>query len=138
MYIGALNKARSIDTMWRSGQPVQLLVDNLTPRWVLITAFKIKYRNEYEIRYEITLERVSSDDLNEILYGESASSSNSGQSTVMSGSPQQTYTVQEGDTLWKIASRQYGDGLQYSKIASANNIKDPSSIQSGQQLVIPT
>src|SRR5436305_900812 len=29
--------------------------------------------------------------------------------------PEQTYTVQEGDSLWAIAERSYGDGSQYTR-----------------------
>jgi nucleoid-associated protein YgaU len=50
---------------------------------------------------------------------------------------QQTYTVQDGDTLWAIAERYYGDGSQYMKIATANGIANPDLINVGQQLVIP-
>ena len=49
-----------------------------------------------------------------------------------------TYTVQSGDTLWGIAKQFYGDGNQYSKIASANTaITNPNLIYPGQVLNIP-
>ena len=50
-----------------------------------------------------------------------------------------TYTVQSGDTLWKIASRAYGDGSLYPRIFEANRdvLKQPEHILPGQQLVIP-
>jgi nucleoid-associated protein YgaU len=47
------------------------------------------------------------------------------------------YTIQKGDTLWKIAERQYGDGFQWTKIAQANNLEDPSALEEGQTLVVP-
>lgn len=47
------------------------------------------------------------------------------------------YTVQKGDTLWKISSVQYGDGKQWQKICSANPGLSPSSLQAGQTIVIP-
>ena len=52
---------------------------------------------------------------------------------------QQTYTVQSGDSLWKIAKNHYGDGSHYMQIFYANRdkIKDPDMIQVGQELVIP-
>jgi nucleoid-associated protein YgaU len=33
---------------------------------------------------------------------------------------QGSYTVQDGDTLWGIAERVYGDGRQYPRICAAN------------------
>jgi nucleoid-associated protein YgaU len=50
-----------------------------------------------------------------------------------------TYTVEAGDTLWKIAKQFYGEGSQYLKIFEANKglLKDPDHIFPGQELVIP-
>jgi LysM repeat protein len=50
-----------------------------------------------------------------------------------------TYTVEAGDTLWKIARQFYGDGSNYLKIFEANKVllKDPDHIFPGQELVIP-
>ncbi|MCL4367287.1 LysM peptidoglycan-binding domain-containing protein [Patescibacteria group bacterium] len=48
-----------------------------------------------------------------------------------------TYTVQDGDWLSKIAGRAYGDIMAYDKIAQANNISDPNVIEPGMVLKIP-
>jgi nucleoid-associated protein YgaU len=50
-----------------------------------------------------------------------------------------TYVVVKGDSLSKIASRQYGDAQQWRRIFEANRdlIKDPDLIYPGQQLRIP-
>jgi nucleoid-associated protein YgaU len=48
-----------------------------------------------------------------------------------------TYTVVEGDWLSKIAGRSYGDIMQFSKIAQANNITDPNQIVVGMVIKIP-
>lgn len=47
-----------------------------------------------------------------------------------------TYTVQKGDSLWKIARKQLGNGNKYKLIQSANNLKG-DLIRVGQQLKIP-
>ena len=51
----------------------------------------------------------------------------------------QTYVVQKGDTLSKIADEYYGDARLYTKIFEANRdvLKDPDKIQPGQKLRIP-
>jgi len=50
-----------------------------------------------------------------------------------------TYTVVSGDTLWKIASKFYGEGSQYMRIFEANKdkLENPDRIFPGQELVIP-
>jgi nucleoid-associated protein YgaU len=54
-------------------------------------------------------------------------------------STQETYTVQAGDSLSKIAQRYYGNAADYMRIFEANRdkLKDPNLIHPGQQLVIP-
>ena len=49
------------------------------------------------------------------------------------------YTVVSGDSLSKIAKREYGDANEWPKIFEANKdiIKDPDKIQPGQKLKIP-
>jgi len=51
----------------------------------------------------------------------------------------QTYQVQSGDTLSKIAKQFYGDANQYNKIFEANKpmLKDADEIYPGQTLRIP-
>jgi nucleoid-associated protein YgaU len=51
----------------------------------------------------------------------------------------QTYTVQPGDTLSKIAKQFYGNANAYMKIFDANKdrLNDPNKIKIGQELVIP-
>jgi|SRR5581483_7487625 len=55
------------------------------------------------------------------------------------GSNPQSYTVQPGDTLSKIAKQFYGNANDYNRIFEANRdkLKNPDQIQAGQQLVIP-
>jgi nucleoid-associated protein YgaU len=51
----------------------------------------------------------------------------------------ETAVVQQGDSLWKLSLRIFGDGLHYSEIYSANSaqIRDPYKIYPGQILIMP-
>lgn len=53
--------------------------------------------------------------------------------------PVRTYTVQKGDSLWKIAKQFYGKGSAWTRIHEANKdvIADPDVIQPGWTLRIP-
>ncbi|MDO4268686.1 MAG: LysM peptidoglycan-binding domain-containing protein [Eubacteriales bacterium] len=52
--------------------------------------------------------------------------------------PSQTsYTVQEGESLWEISKRCYGDGSRYQELQAANNIADPNNPPAGQTITIP-
>jgi nucleoid-associated protein YgaU len=49
------------------------------------------------------------------------------------------YEVRKGDSLWKIAAANYGDGSKYPAIFEANRpmLSDPDKIYPGQMLRIP-
>ncbi len=48
-----------------------------------------------------------------------------------------TYTVQHGDTLFRIAKEHYGNGKQWTRIASANPGLSPANLKAGQKIVLP-
>ncbi|HEY0333589.1 MAG TPA: LysM peptidoglycan-binding domain-containing protein [Stenotrophomonas sp.] len=52
---------------------------------------------------------------------------------------EQSYTVQKGDSLSKIAKHHYGDANAWQQIFQANRdvLEDPDKIQPGQTLKIP-
>jgi nucleoid-associated protein YgaU len=54
-------------------------------------------------------------------------------------SAERTYTVQKGDSLWKIAKQMYGKGSDWKRIHEANKdvIENPDVIQPGWTLRIP-
>jgi nucleoid-associated protein YgaU len=55
------------------------------------------------------------------------------------GSGSRTYVVVKGDSLSKIAKREYGDAAKWPRIYEVNQdiIKDPDLIYPGQTLKIP-
>jgi len=63
----------------------------------------------------------------------------SGSSSTASSPAGRMYTVQKGDSLSKIAKREYGDAQQWRRIFEANRdtIKDPDLIHPGQVVRLP-
>ena len=47
------------------------------------------------------------------------------------------YVVKDGDSIWKIAQSQLGDGSRYNDIAILNGISNPDKINAGQKLTMP-
>jgi nucleoid-associated protein YgaU len=64
-------------------------------------------------------------------------SGGSGGGSESSGSTRRR-TVTAGDTLWSIAGEEYGDPGEWKRIASANGVEDPRSLQPGTRLTIPS
>lgn len=48
-----------------------------------------------------------------------------------------SYKVVEGDNLWDISVRTYGDGYQWTKLVEANQLANPNLIHVGNVLSIP-
>ena len=48
-----------------------------------------------------------------------------------------THTIREGDTLWELAARHYGDPTLYPILLEVNNIDNPRTILNGTVIVIP-
>ncbi len=46
------------------------------------------------------------------------------------------YIVKEGDVIWNISKKVYGDGAHYKKILEANGLKEDSVLKPGQKLII--
>ena len=49
----------------------------------------------------------------------------------------EVYEVKEGDTLFLITQKKYGDGFKYPQIASLNKIANPDLIEVGMKLNLP-
>ncbi|WP_323190541.1 LysM peptidoglycan-binding domain-containing protein [Halostella sp. PRR32] len=47
------------------------------------------------------------------------------------------WTVNDGDTLWLIASEEYGDPSHWRTIALQNDIEDPRTLETGETLELP-
>jgi len=54
-----------------------------------------------------------------------------------SGAANGSYTIQRGDTLWKIAAQHYGNGKKWHEIADANPGLSPQTLRVGQTITLP-
>ncbi|MBI2613214.1 MAG: LysM peptidoglycan-binding domain-containing protein [Candidatus Levybacteria bacterium] len=48
-----------------------------------------------------------------------------------------SYTIKEGDNLWDICVKAYGDGFKWPEIAKANNLENPNLIYPDNVLKLP-
>lgn len=48
-----------------------------------------------------------------------------------------TYTIKQGDSLWAIAAREYGDPASWRPIADKNRIENPRLLEIGIEITIP-
>jgi len=80
----------------------------------------------------------SKPDFSNVSSGGSSTAVAASQSTGTIGS-RKTYVVVKGDSLSKIAKREYGDANKWRTIYEANKdlIKDPDLIYPGQELKVP-
>jgi nucleoid-associated protein YgaU len=152
----AIQRCNAIDTMRINGDSVNLQVSSFS-RTVIVSKFKFKYYNDFYIEYTITLEPLDEyaggSSVNGINTSQSAltttttvmdsnSSSNSSSTSSSSSTSDQSqsqvvHVMQDGDTLWGLAVKYYGDGTQWPKIADANGISDPTTIPDGLEVTVP-
>ncbi|MDP4009875.1 MAG: LysM peptidoglycan-binding domain-containing protein [Candidatus Shapirobacteria bacterium] len=52
-------------------------------------------------------------------------------------SQNKNYEVVRGDSLWKIAEKEYGDGNKWVNIAKENKLTNPRVLMIGQKLILP-
>lgn len=48
-----------------------------------------------------------------------------------------THTIKQGDSLWAIAAREYGDPAFWRHIADKNRIANPRALEIGRAIIIP-
>ncbi|MDJ0896530.1 MAG: LysM peptidoglycan-binding domain-containing protein [Alphaproteobacteria bacterium] len=95
--------------------------DGITPGTYVVRADAVTSDGEVVARSEVAFERFAPSQV-----AEAARQPN-------------TYVVEPGNSLWRIARRQYGRGVRYWLIyeANKNQIRDPDLIYPGQVFVLP-
>lgn len=136
----AVPKMEALDKLFQSGSVYDAWIGPFK-RTIIISKFYWTYVSSVNIQYDMELIPAPKYSLiaPKTSTSSSSSSSSSHSSTApksVSPKPQKTYVVKKGDSLWKIASKEYKDGSQYKKIYTANHLHT-TVIQPGQRLVIP-
>ncbi len=152
MFTEALQRCVQVGMMRVNAKAVQMSISTIS-RMVMVTKFKYKYLNDYNIPYQIELQPLVSYGPGTTVNGISiqganapvaAASSTAAASTASASpdtqtkQPQQSHIVASKDTLWGLAVKFYSSGAQWTRIAQANGIKNPGTLEIGQKLIIPT
>ncbi len=68
--------------------------------------------------------------------GNSSKKENVGSETKV---PTKEYTIQIGDSLWKVAEKELGSGHRWQSIYELNKdkMKGPNKLKAGQKIIIP-
>lgn len=82
-------------------------------------------------------EKASSDTENKEEEKEAAEQSEEENEEALSRSITRYYEVEQGDTLYTISQKIYGDISRVEKICEVNQISDPDKIRSGQRIILP-
>jgi nucleoid-associated protein YgaU len=134
-----LNQPNSIESTVKThkiqkGESLWVIAENYYGdgfKWVdIATENKIANASIIEVDQELVIPNL---DQEEVQAEEMASESASTEAPTEA----QQYTVEKGDSLWKIAVKVYGDGYKWVEIAKENKITTPNIIYSGNILVLP-
>lgn len=134
-----LNQPNSIESTVKThkiqkGESLWMIAENYYGdgfKWVdIATENKIANASIIEVDQELVIPNL---DQEEVQAEEMASESASTEAPTEA----QQYTVEKGDSLWKIAVKVYGDGYKWVEIAKENKITTPNIIYSGNILVLP-
>lgn len=132
----AYKKAIQIEGLKDGGQVVQLMVSDFPElcKKVRIRSFPWDVVRQDRIEYSIELVAEILPPVVSQVIAPAAPIARPGIVATPPSSSGQTYTVKQGDTLWAIGQR---TGIEWRKIAQANGIVNPSSLQIGQKMHIP-
>ncbi len=109
--------------------------------WSVAQKFYGSGFNAYDIAKANKLEEPYTLSDNQILIIPSAAAKQPTQGEITESAPStqhiSEYVVLQGEYLWQIAEKIYGDGNQMGKLINANNIPYPYNVEAGQKLIVP-
>ena len=120
-----------------SGDPVRLIISgsDINDAFLIEDVSETLAEGDRDVGLTLTLREYKFKSALAALAGGGASSAAAPKRTDERVTPR-TYTVRQGDTLWDIACRFYGDGTRWRAIAAKNGVTDPRNLQVGKVLTL--
>lgn len=120
-----------------SGDPVRLIISgsDINDAFLIEDVSETLAEGDRDVGLTLTLREYKFKSALAALAGGGASSTAAPKRTDERVTPR-TYTVKQGDTLWDIACRFYGDGTRWRAIAAKNGVTDPRNLQVGKVLTL--
>ena len=117
-----------------SGDPVRLIISgsDINDAFLIEDVSETLAEGDRDVGLALTLREYKFKSALAALAGESAAVQKRTDERVTP----RTYTVKQGDTLWDIACRFYGDGTKWGSIAAKNGVADPRKLQIGKVLTL--
>ncbi|MCI8809098.1 MAG: LysM peptidoglycan-binding domain-containing protein [Oscillibacter sp.] len=114
-----------------SGDPVRLILSesDINDAFLLEDVSEILREGDRDVGVSITLREYKFKSALAALAGGDAPPARTDERT-----PQKSYTVKKGVTLWEMACRFYGDGARWGELASRNGVSDPRKLPVGKVL----
>lgn len=105
-------------------------------KWVdIATENKIANASEIETGQELVIPDV--EEISKVVVDKGNDKDETVTQTNTNSITSDSYQVEKGDSLWKIAVRSYGDGYKWVLIAKENNLSHPNLIHVGNVIKIP-
>lgn len=103
-----------------SPEPFYCVLERVTKKFTMFTSEGVPVR----ARLSITLKEFKME-------------LNSRDRSLQSSDKTKIYITKQGDSLWAIAAREYGDPFFWRPIADKNNIENPRLLEIGKEIIIP-
>ena len=122
-----------------SGDPVRLIISgsDINDAFLIEDVSETLAEGDRDVGLTLTLRECKfKSALTALAGGSGGASSAAAQKRTDERVTPRTYTVKQGDTLWDIACRFYGDGTKWGNIAAKNGVADPRKLQIGKVLTL--
>jgi len=131
--------ALSMLKSWQdSGDPVRLIISgtDINDAFLIEDVTETLAEGDRDVGLTLTLREYKFKSALAALAGDGGSTAAVSQTRTDERVTPQTYTVKQGDTLWDIACRFYGDGTKWGDIAAKNGVADPRKLEIGKVLTL--